>query len=51
MKKVQFAQSLYQGLPVSTVTGSTATTGVQAAGQVGSQMQSVYDKIKALLPP
>jgi hypothetical protein len=50
MKKVQFEQSLYQGLPVSTVTGTTATTGMQNLGQVGSQMQSVYDKINALIP-
>ena len=28
-KQIQFQQSLYQGLPVSTVTGSTATTGMQ----------------------
>lgn len=28
-KQIAFQQSLYQGLPVSTVTGSTATTGLQ----------------------
>jgi hypothetical protein len=44
-KKVQFAQSLYQGLPVSTTTASTATTPVQQLGQTGSQMQGIYDLI------
>jgi hypothetical protein len=28
-KQIQFQQSLYSGMPVSTITGSTATTGMQ----------------------
>ena len=45
MAGILATQRLYQGLPVSTVNSSTATTGMQNAGQIGSQMQSVYDVI------
>ena len=45
MANILATQRLYQGLPVSTVNSSTATTGMQNAGQIGSQMQSVYDVI------
>jgi hypothetical protein len=45
MAGILATQKLYQGLPVSTVNSSTATTGMQNAGQIGSQMQSVYDVI------
>lgn len=48
MANILATQKLYQGLPVSTVTGSTATTGMQQAGQIGSQMQSVYDVINKM---
>jgi hypothetical protein len=52
MKKVQFEQSLYQGLPVSTVTGTTATTGMQNANQAigqGMDLSKVIDRY--LNPP
>jgi hypothetical protein len=45
MANILATQRLYTGLPVSTVNSTTATTGMQQAGQVGSQMQSVYDVI------
>lgn len=45
MANILATQRLYSGLPVSTVNSSTATTGMQNAGQIGSQMQSVYDVI------
>jgi hypothetical protein len=48
MANILATQRLYQGLPVSTVNSSTATTGMQQAGQVGSQMQSVYDVINKM---
>jgi len=48
-KQVQFQQSLFQGLPVSTVTGSTATSPVQQIGQAGAGGMSVYDTINKLL--
>jgi hypothetical protein len=51
MKKVQFEQSLYQGLPVSTVTGSTATTGMQQAGQAIGQGQDLAAAINKFLGP
>jgi hypothetical protein len=51
MKKVQFEQSLYQGLPVSTVTGSTATTGMQQAGQAIGQGQDLATAINKFLGP
>jgi len=48
MANILATQRLYQGLPVSTVNSSTATTGMQQAGQIGSQMQSVYDVINKM---
>jgi len=45
MANILATQRLYTGLPVSTVNSTTATTGMQQAGQIGSQMQSVYDVI------
>jgi hypothetical protein len=48
MANILATQRLYQGLPVSTVNSSTATTGMQNAGQIGSQMQSVYDVINKM---
>jgi hypothetical protein len=48
MAGILATQRLYQGLPVSTVNSSTATTGMQNAGQIGSQMQSVYDVINKM---
>lgn len=48
MAGILATQRLYQGLPVSTVNSSTATTGMQQAGQIGSQMQSVYDVINKM---
>jgi hypothetical protein len=51
MKKVQFEQSLYQGLPVSTVTGTTATTGMQTAGQALGQGQDLATAVNKFLNP
>jgi len=48
-KQVQFQQSLFQGLPVSTVTGSTATSPIQKLSGIGSGMGSVYDTVNKLL--
>ncbi len=48
-KQVQFQQSLFQGLPVSTVTGSTATSPVQNLNQIGYGAGSVYDTVNKLL--
>lgn len=48
-KQVQFQQSLFQGLPVSTVTGSTATSPIQNLSGIGSGMGSVYDTVGKLL--
>jgi hypothetical protein len=49
-KKVQFAQSLYSGLPTSTVTASTATSPIQRLNALGSGVGSVYDSINRFLP-
>ena len=51
MKKVQFEQSLYQGLPVSTVTGTTATTGMQNANQAIGQGMDLSKAIDSYLNP
>ena len=51
LKKVQFEQSLYQGLPVSTVTGTTATTGMQTAGQALGQGQDLATAVSKFLGP
>jgi len=48
-KQIQFQQSLFQGLPVSTVTGSTATSPIQQLGQAGLGAGSVYDYINTIL--
>ena len=50
-KQVQFAQSLYSGLPTSTVTASTATTPVQRLGQTGEQMKELYKLINGITGP
>lgn len=51
LKKVQFEQSLYQGLPVSTVTGTTSTTGMQTAGQALGQGQDLATAVNKFLGP
>ena len=49
-KQVQFQQSLYQGLPVSTVTGSTATTQLQQIKDALSGAGGVYDQVNQNKP-
>lgn len=48
-KQIQFQQSLYSGLPVSTVTGSTATSPIQNFNAGIAGMGSAYDAINKLL--
>jgi len=49
--QIRFVQSLYQGLPTSTVTGSTATTPVQDLSNVAYGAGSVYDAVNRILNP
>ena len=47
-KKLQFQQSLYQGLPVSTVTGSANTSPLQNLSAIGAGAGGIYDVINQL---
>jgi hypothetical protein len=47
-KQVQFEQSLYQGLPVSTTTASTATSPFQQLKDILSGAGGVYDKVNTI---
>ena len=51
LKKVQYAQSLYQGLPTSTVTASTSTTPLQTFGQAAGQGSDVAASVDKFLNP
>lgn len=48
-KQIQFQQSLYQGLPVSTVTGSTATSPFQNLSAIGAGAGGIYDVVNQLM--
>lgn len=47
-KQIQFEQSLYQGLPVSTTTASTATSPFQQLKDILSGAGGVYDKVDTM---
>ena len=47
-QQIQFEQSLYQGLPVSTTTASTATSPFQQLKDILSGAGGVYDKVDTM---
>lgn len=47
-KQLQFQQSMMQGLPVSTQTNTTATSGIQNLASGISGLESLYSKLQAL---
>jgi hypothetical protein len=49
MAGILATQALYKGLPVSTVTSSTATTPAQQAAETVGQMKNVYGTVDELL--
>ena len=49
-KQIQFQQSLYQGLPVSTVTNSAATSPYQQLVGIGEDVGGVYDFLNRRFP-
>ena len=49
MANILATQKLYQGLPVSTVTSSTATTPAQQIAETAGQVKNVYSTVDELL--
>jgi hypothetical protein len=51
MAGILATQKLYQGLPVSTVTSSTATTPAQQIAETAGQVKNVYNTVDKLVGP